>query len=155
MEQSLVIIKPSGVQRNLIGKIIDRFQQKGLVISGLKMMKLSEELLREHYAHLVDRPFFPTLMKSMMATPVVVICLKGVDAVAVVRSMVGVTNARNAAPGTIRGDYGMSSQENIVHASDSPENGIIETNRFFKPEEIFDYTPVTISSTYSPDELNS
>lgn len=154
MEQSLVIIKPSGVQRNLIGKIIDRFQQKGLNICGLKMMNLSEDLLREHYAHLVDRPFFPTLMKSMMATPVVVICLKGVDAVAVVRSMVGVTNARNAAPGTIRGDYGMSSQENIVHASDSPENGIIETNRFFKPEEIFDYTPVTLSSIYSPDELN-
>ncbi len=154
MEQSLVIIKPSGVQRGLIGKIIDRFQQKGLIICGLKMMNLSEELLREHYAHLVEKPFFPTLLKSMMATPVVVICLKGVDAVAVVRGMVGTTNARNAAPGTIRGDYGMSSQENIVHASDSPENGVIETKRFFKPEEIFDYTPVCINFIYAPDELN-
>lgn len=154
MEQSLVIIKPSGVQRNLIGKIIDRFQQKGLIISGLKMMNLSEELLREHYAHLVEKPFFPTLLKSMMATPVVVICLKGKDAISVVRSMVGVTNARNAAPGTIRGDYGMSSQENIVHASDSVENGIIETNRFFRKEEIFEYNPVALSYIYAPDELN-
>ena len=154
MEQSLVIIKPSGVQRNLIGKIIDRFQQKGLIICGLKMMNLSEELLREHYAHLVEKPFFPTLLKSMMATPVVVICLKGKDAISVVRSMVGVTNARNAAPGTIRGDYGMSSQENIVHASDSVENGIIETNRFFRKEEIFDYNPVALSYIYAPDELN-
>lgn len=154
MEQSLVIIKPSGVQRNLIGKIIDRFQQKGLIICGLKMMNLSEELLREHYAHLVEKPFFPTLLKSMMATPVVVICLKGVDAISVIRNMVGATNARNAAPGTIRGDYGMSSQENIVHASDSVENGVIETNRFFKPEELFTYSPVTLNYIYAPDELN-
>lgn len=154
MEQSLIIIKPSGVQRCLIGKIIDRFQQKGLIICGLKMMQLTENLLREHYAHLVDKPFFPTLLKSMMATPVVVMCIKGRDAITVVRGMVGATNARNAAPGTIRGDYGMSSQENIVHASDSPENGIIETNRFFKPEEIFDFVPVTLSYIYAPDELN-
>ena len=154
MEQSLIIIKPSGVQRNLIGKIIDRFQQKGLIISGLKMMNLSEELLREHYAHLVEKPFFPLILQSMMATPVVVMCLKGVDAVNVIRSMVGSTNGRNAAPGTIRGDFSMSSQENIVHASDSKENGIIETNRFFKPEELFDYSPVTLNYIYAPDELN-
>ena len=152
MQQSLIIIKPSGVERGLIGKIIDRFQQKGLIIAGLKMMKLNEELLREHYAHLTDKPFFPSLLNSMMASPVIVMCLKGRDAIAVIRGMVGATNARNAAPGTIRGDFGMSSQENIIHASDSEENGIIETNRFFKPEEIFYYTPFALKYIYAPGE---
>lgn len=152
MEQTLVIIKPSGVERALIGEIISRFQHKGLIIAGLKMMQLDEAILREHYAHLVDRPFFPLILKSMMASPVVVMCLRGKDAVAVVRGMTGVTNARNAAPGTIRGDYGMSSQENIVHASDSVENGLIETRRFFADNEIFDYVPATLSFIYSPDE---
>lgn len=155
MEQTLVIIKPSGVQRNLIGPIIERFQRKGLMIAGLKMMQLDEKILREHYSHLVERPFFPSILRSMMACPVIVMCLKGVDAVAVVRAMTGVTNSRNAAPGTIRGDFGMSGQENIIHASDSPENGVIETNRFFKADEIFDYTPVAMNFTYSADELNN
>ncbi|MGM9843132.1 MAG: nucleoside-diphosphate kinase [Muribaculaceae bacterium] len=152
MQQSLIIIKPSGVERGLIGKIIDRFQQKGLIIAGLKMMRLDEGLLREHYAHLVDKPFFPSLLRSMMASPVIVMCLKGKDVIAVIRGMVGATNSRNASPGTIRGDYGMSSQENIIHASDSEENGIIETNRFFRPEEIYDYIPGNIGYIYSPDE---
>ena len=153
METTLVIIKPSGIQRGLAGRIISRFEQKGLVIAGMKMMRLSEQLLREHYAHLVDRPFFPSLLRSMMATPVVVLAIKGVDAVSVVRAMTGVTNARNAAPGTIRGDFGMSGQENIVLASDLPENAVIEVARFFKPEELFDYMPVTAPAIYNPDEL--
>lgn len=153
METTLVIIKPSGIQRGLAGRIISRFEQKGLFIAGMKMMRLSEQLLREHYAHLVDRPFFPSLLRSMMATPVVVLAIKGVDAVSVVRAMTGVTNARNAAPGTIRGDFGMSGQENIVHASDLPENAVIEVARFFKPEELFDYMPVTAPAIYNPDEL--
>lgn len=153
METTLVIIKPSGIQRGLAGRIISRFEQKGLVIAGMKMMRLSEQLLHEHYAHLVDRPFFPSLLRSMMATPVVVLAIKGVDAVSVVRAMTGVTNARNAAPGTIRGDFGMSGQENIVHASDLPENAVIEVARFFKPEELFDYMPVTAPAIYNPDEL--
>ncbi len=88
----------------------------------------------------------------MMATPVIVMVLRGKDVVSVVRSMVGATNCRNAAPGTIRGDFGMSGQENIVHASDSNENAAIEVARFFRPEEIFDYTPVTLPSLYAPDE---
>ena len=152
MEQSLIIIKPSGVERGLIGQIITRFQQKGLIIAGLKMMQLDEAILREHYSHLVDKAFFPSLLSSMMATPVVVMCVRGKDAIAVIRSMVGSTNCRNAAPGTIRGDFGMSSQENIVHASDSPENGLIETARFFKPDEIFDYIPYNLRFIYAPDE---
>lgn len=154
MEKSLVIIKPSGVQRCLIGPVIERFQQKGLRIAGLKMMQLDEQILREHYAHLADRPFFPLILDSMMASPVVVMCLEGLDAVAVIRAMTGSTNSRNAAPGTIRGDYGMSGQENIIHASDSPENGLIEVARFFRPEEIFSYQPVALSYTYAPDELD-
>ena len=153
MERTLIILKPSAVQRALVGKVIDRFQQKGLTIAGIKMMKLDEKILREHYAHLVDRPFFPSLVESMTATPVIVMCLEGRDVVEVVRAMTGATNSRKAAPGTIRGDFGMSGQENIVHASDSPENAIIEINRFFRPEEIFDYTLPTMGSLYAPDEL--
>ena len=154
METTLVIIKPSGIQRGLCGAVISRFEQKGLVIAGMKMMQLDEKILSEHYAHLVGRPFFPSLVASMTATPVVVLAVRGVDAVAVVRAMTGVTNSRNAAPGTIRGDFGMSGQMNIVHASDSPENAAIEVARFFRPGEVFDYLPVTVKAIYADDELN-
>lgn len=152
MEQTFIILKPSTISRGLVGDVLTRFQRKGLIITGLKMMQLNENILREHYAHLVDRPFFPDLVRSMMATPVIVMVLKGKDAVTVVRSIVGATNCRAAAPGTIRGDFGMSGQENIVHASDSPENALIEINRFFKPEEIYDYNIITFTSLYAPDE---
>lgn len=153
MEQTFIILKPSTIQRGLVGDVLTRFQRKGLRIDGIKMMQLDEEILCSHYAHLVDRPFFPLLVKSMMATPVIVAILAGKDAVAVVRAMVGVTNCRNAAPGTIRGDFGMSGQENIIHASDSVENARIEIDRFFRPEEIFGYTLLTQPATYAPDEL--
>ncbi len=152
MEQTLVIIKPSAVQRGLIGQVITRFQQKGLLIAGMKMMQLDEPILREHYAHLVDRPFFPWILNAMMACPVIVMAIEGKDAVNVVRTMTGATNGRNAAPGTIRGDFSMSSQENIVHASDSLESARIELARFFKSDEIFNYTLQTIDFTYAPDE---
>lgn len=153
MEKTLIILKPSTIQRGLIGKVIDRFQQKGLTVNGIKMMQLDEKILREHYAHLVDRPFFPSLLRSMMATPVIVMCLSGGDVVETVRMMTGATNCRKAAPGTIRGDFGMSGQENIIHASDTPENAVIEINRFFSPSEIFEYSPITTPAIYSPDEL--
>ena len=149
MQTTLVIIKPSGIQRGISGEVISRFEKKGLIIAGIKMMELSEPLLREHYAHLVNRPFFPSLLRSMMATPVIVMAIKGVDAVEVVRGMTG------ALPGTIRGDYAMSGQENIVHASDSPENASIEIARFFKAGEVFDYTPTILSSIYCADDLNA
>lgn len=155
METTLVIIKPSGVQRAICGRILSRFEQKGLLIAGMKMMQLDEKILREHYAHLVDRPFFPSLVHSMTVTPVVVVAIRGVDAVNVVRTMTGATNARKAAPGTIRGDLAMSGQENIVHASDSPENAAIEISRFFSPGEIFDYTPTTFSTIYASDDLKA
>lgn len=155
MEQTLAIIKPSAVERCLIGDIVKRIQNKGLIIAGMKMMQLDEKILREHYAHLVDKPFFPSIVASMTATPVIVMCLKGVEAVAVFRAMTGVTNGRKAEPGTLRGDFCMSGQANIVHASDSVENGVIEVNRFFKPEEIFDYTPTYINFLYGSDELKA
>lgn len=153
MEQTFIILKPSAISRNLAGDVLSRFEHKGLRIAGIKMMQLDEAILRKHYAHLVDRPFFPLILDSMMATPVIVAVLAGKDAVEVVRTMTGATNGRKAAPGTIRGDYSMSGQENIVHASDSPEHAVEEIARFFKPEEIFDYTPITLSALYAPDEL--
>lgn len=136
----------------MAGEIITRFERKGLIIAGMKMIQLDDDILAVHYSHLVDRPFFPRLKASMKATPVVVMCVRGVDAVRVVRAMTGVTNGRNADPGTIRGDYSMSGQENIVHASDSVENGKIELARFFSPEEIFDYTPAGVGYIYASDE---
>lgn len=153
MEQTLVILKPAAIERNLIGEVIGRIEKKGFIISGIKMMQLDEKILRDHYAHLVDKPFFPSIVESMTMTPVIAMALKGVEAVRVFREMTGVTNGRKAAPGTLRGDYCMSGQMNIVHASDSPENAAIELARFFKPEEIFDYTPLSFKAMYGDDEL--
>nr|QJR98294.1 nucleoside-diphosphate kinase [uncultured Muribaculaceae bacterium] len=134
--------------------MVSRIEKRGIIITAMKMMQLDETILREHYAHLVDRPFFPGLCKSMMATPVVCMVLKGVDVVSVFRTMVGATNGRKAEPGTLRGDFCMSGQANIIHASDSPENALIEINRFFKPGEVCDYTPANISFLYADDEVN-
>lgn len=152
MEQTLVILKPAAVHRHIMGEVISRFEKKGLYITGMKMMQLGETILREHYAHLVDRPFFPWILESMMAAPVVVMCVEGKDAVEVVRLMVGATNGRKALPGTIRGDFSMSGQENVVHASSSAEDAEVEIKRFFTPDEVFDWTPQNIRSIYSPDE---
>ncbi len=153
MEKTLVILKPSAMGRGIAGEVITRFTNKGLVIAGIKMIQLTDEILDEHYAHLVERPFFNRIKTSMKALPVIVMCLAGKEAVQVVRTMTGVTNGRNAAPGTIRGDFSVSGQENIIHTSDSVENAKIELDRFFKPEEIFDYTPATINLLYASDEL--
>ena len=117
------------------------------------MMQLDDAILAEHYAHLVERPFFPGLKQSMMATPVVALALEGVDAIDVVRQMAGPTNGRKALPGSIRGDYSMSGQQNIVHASDSPEAAAAELKRFFKDGEIFDYKLPTLGALYASDEI--
>lgn len=153
MEKTLVIFKPSAMERGYVGQILARFQQKGLIISGLKMMQLDEAILREHYSHLVDKAFFPFLLKAMMASPVIVMCLSGKDVINVVRLMTGATNGREALPGTIRGDFSMSNQENIIHASSSPEDAEAEIKRFFKSEEIFDWMPKSLEFTYSPLEV--
>lgn len=151
MEKTLILLKPCTVQRRLSGEIINRFERKGLRIVGMKMMQLDDNILAEHYAHLVDKPFFPYLTAAMKAAPVVAMCVEGIDAVAVVRALTGATNGRKALPGTIRGDYSMSGQENVVHASDSPENAEIEIKRFFRPEEIFEYPDPLRPFLYSPD----
>ena len=120
MEKTLVILKPCTLQRALVGEITSRFERKGLRLAGMKMVQLTDEVLSEHYAHLSSKPFFQRVKDSMMACPAIVCCFEGVDAIQVVRTLTGPTNGRLAAPGTIRGDYSMSFQENIVHASDSP-----------------------------------
>jgi nucleoside-diphosphate kinase len=153
VEKTLIILKPSAIQRNLIGTVISRFEQKGLQLVGIKMMQLTDEILTEHYAHLADRPFFPRLKKTMMITPVIVCCFEGVECVQIVRNMTGSTNGRNAQPGTIRGDFSVSGQENIIHASDTVENALMELNRFFKPEEIFNYERPNLHFLYAADEV--
>ena len=132
-EKTLVLLKPCTIKRNLIGEIISIFEKKGLRVVGLKMMQLTDEVLSEHYAHLAEKPFFQRVKDSMMVTPVVALCLEGVSAVEVVRVITGPTNGRTSCvPGTIRGMYRMSYQENIVHASDSLANAAIDLTRFFK-----------------------
>lgn len=153
LERTLVLLKPSTVERALIGEIISRFEKKGLRIAGMKMLQLDDDILDAHYAHLKGKPFFALLKASMMKTPVVAMCLEGVDAIAVVRYITGYTNGRKADPGTIRGDYCMSNQQNIVHASDSPEAAEAELSRFFKPEEIFDLGDMNLSRLYAVDEV--
>jgi len=152
-EKTLVIIKPSSIQREIAGEVISRFEKKGLRLAGIKMMQLTNEILDVHYAHLADKPFFNRIKTAMMQCPVIVMALEGLEAVAVVRAIMGVTNGRNAAAGTIRGDYSISFQENIVHASDSVENAKVELERFFKPEEIFDYQKINLNFIYASDEL--
>ncbi len=153
MEKTLVIIKPCGIRRGLIGEVLLRFERRGLQVSGMKMVQLTEDVLREHYSHLVQRPYYQRIVDSMMFTPVIVCCLSGIEAVHIAHVMAGSTNGREAAPGTIRGDYSVSIQENIVHTSDSIENAKIEIKRFFKPEEIFEFEKFAKSVFYSVDEL--
>ena len=153
MERTLVILKPCTIQRGLIGEIISRFEKKGLRLVGAKMIWLTDEILKEHYAHLLDKPFFGRIKDAMEVCPVIVCCWEGVDAVQVVRTISGPTNGRIAQPGTIRGDYSMSIQENMVHASDSIETAKIELNRFFDSSEIFDYKRLCFSSLYAIDEV--
>ena len=148
-EKSLIIIKPDAIQRNLVGTIISRFEQKGLKIVGMKMMHLTDVLLNEHYSHIADKPFFPRIQKFMKSAPVIVVALSGVGAVAAIRTIVGPTKAFEAAAGTIRGDLAMSMQSNVVHASDSVENGEIEVARFFKSDEILDYKKLGEEVVYS------
>ncbi|PIS05387.1 MAG: nucleoside-diphosphate kinase [Candidatus Buchananbacteria bacterium CG10_big_fil_rev_8_21_14_0_10_42_9] len=142
MEQSLIIFKPDALQRNLVGEIIRRFEQKGLKIIGLKMLSLDDTVLDEHYAHHKDKPFFADLKNFMKSYPVIVMALQGPDIVDAIRLIVGSTNAKEADAGTIRGDFGMSNL-NLVHASDSAKTGKAEIKRFFKSDELFEYDKIT------------
>jgi nucleoside-diphosphate kinase len=153
VEKTLIIIKPGAIQRELVGKIISRFERKGLQLCAIKMIQLDDQILNEHYSHLSNKSFFQRIKNGMMITPVIVACLKGIDAVHIVHTMAGSTNGREATQGTIRGDFSVSIQENIIHTSDSIENANAELNRFFKPEEIFDYKRNNLSFLYTDDEL--
>ena len=153
MERTLVIIKPCAVQRGLIGEVLSRFERRGLKLAAMKMTRLDADICRRHYAHLVDKPFYPIIEESMTAAPVVLCCMEGIDAVEVVRTMAGATNGRKALPGTIRGDYCVSHQENIIHASDSLESAAQELERFFKPEDYCSYDTPLLDYLYAKDEL--
>ncbi len=153
MEQTFIILKPSAISRNLIGEVIQRFEKKGMQLCAIKMIQLTDSILDEHYAHLARRPYFQRIKNSMMKTPVVVSVWKGVGVVDVARQMAGSTNGRDAAPGTIRGDYSMSIQENIVHTSDSVENAKIEIARFFDACEVFDFNQLSNSVLYAENEI--
>jgi len=151
-ERTLVLIKPDAIQRSLIGHIMSRFEQKGLKLVGIKMMSLDEVVLREHYAHLVDKPFFGDLSSFMQSSPVVAMCWEGLEVVEAVRKITGITKARSAEAGSIRGDFAMSVSCNVIHASDSVENAEKEVKRFFKPDEIFEYAKSEYEHVYATDE---
>jgi nucleoside-diphosphate kinase len=137
MQKTLIIFKPDCMDQRHVGNVIDRFEQAGFTIIACKLTRLAPALLREHYAHVADRPFYPSLEKFMSSRPVIVMGLEGGDIVQRVRDLLGPTDSRKAAKGTIRGDFGTDMTVNVVHASDSEANGAIELARFFRPEELF------------------
>ena len=141
LDRTLIILKPDAVQRNLSGEIISRFERKGLQIVGMKMMKISAQLAETHYESHRGKPFYPGLVKFMTSSPVIVLALAGKDAIAIARNMMGATFGSKAAPGTIRGDLGVSNSFNLIHGSDSPEAATRELSLFFKPEELLDWSP--------------
>lgn len=151
-EKTLVLIKPDGIQRGLIGEVFRRFERKGLKVVGIKMISLDEAVLREHYAHISEKPFFPGVSRFMRSSPVVAICLEGLEVVSAVRKIVGITKAREAEAGSIRGDFAMSVACNVVHASDSVETAMKEVPRFFKMDELFSYGKSEFEHVYMEDE---
>lgn len=153
MQKTVVLIKPDALQRNLVGEIIHRFERKGLKLVGLKMLRLDEELIGEWYIHHKDKSFFGSIKKFMMWTPIIAMVWEGIEAIATVRNMVGVTKGREAAVGSIRGDFGMSGSQNLIHASDSTEAVAKEINLIFSKEEIFDYESGMDCLVYSQEDL--
>jgi len=153
VERTLVLFKPDTVQRGLVGQILSRFESKGLQLVGLKLRVFSRQHLEQHYEVHKERPFFANLVDFMSSGPVVAICLQGKDAISVVRTLVGKTNSREAAPGTIRGDFGMSFSNNLVHASDGPETAESELALWFPDgEELADWKPADLEWTYNVAE---
>lgn len=136
MERTLIIVKPDGVQRGLVGQIITRFEARGFKLAGLKLMRISRELAERHYAEHQGKPFYESLVSFITSSPVVVGVVEGPNVIALVRAMMGATNPANAAPGTIRADFATSLSYNIIHGSDGPEAAQREVNLFFSPEEL-------------------
>jgi nucleoside-diphosphate kinase len=140
MEQTLVILKPDAIQRRYIGEILSRFENKGLKLVALKMIQMDDTTLMTHYADHVDKSFYPSLCEFMKSAPVVVMVLEGLSAISVVRQMMGQTDSKEASPGTVRGDLGLSKGYNLIHGSDSEESATKELSLYFTPQEIQNYT---------------
>ena len=140
MEKTLVLVKPDGVQRGLVGKIISRLENKGFRLAALKLMNVSRKLAEEHYGEHVDKPFFGDLVRFITSSPIVAMAIEGENAVQVVRTTMGLTNPQEAAPGTIRGDFGLTIGMNLIHGSDSGESAVRELDLFFGPSEILEYS---------------
>ncbi|MBI3331629.1 nucleoside-diphosphate kinase [Candidatus Peregrinibacteria bacterium] len=138
-QQTLILLKPDAVQKRFCGKVISRFEDAGFTIRGCKMIRLSKEVLKDHYAHIADKPFYPEVEEFMGSVPIIALVLEGKDVVAKVRDMLGVTDSRKAAPGTLRAEFGVDQMVNVAHASDSPETAEKEVKRFFKENELFSY----------------
>ena len=152
MERTVVLVKPDGVQRGLIGQIISRFERKGLKLAGLKMVRLDDDTLDAWYSHHVGKPFFADLKNFMKSSPIVAMLWEGVEAVDAVRKICGVTKARAAEAGSIRGDFGMSQSNNLIHASDSIDNAKKEEGLIFNQEEVLDYDKSEYLYVYSVEE---
>lgn len=155
MERTLIIAKPDAVQRGVVGEIIKRLETKGLKLMGLKMMQLDSAMLKAHYSHIADKPFYSDVETFMKSSPVVVMAWEGYKCVDAIRIIMGPTNAREAAAGTIRGDLAMGYGHNLVHGSDSKENGEMEVSRFFEDEELFEYEKTEYLHVYEEEERNS
>ena len=142
MQQTLILLKPDCVQRRLIGVVTQRFEQKGLRLAGLKLVKASRDLAEKHYAVHKGKPFYESLLQFLTAGPTVAMVWEGREAVAIARTLIGPTDGAKAPPATIRGDFGISVQNNLVHGSDSPENAAAEVALWFRPEELVSFQPV-------------
>lgn len=153
MEKTLILIKPDAFQRGLVGTIITRLERKGLKIAASKMMVLTDEILDVHYSHLKELPFFPGIKAFMSSGPVMAMAIEGCDAVSTVRKICGTTKGREADPGTIRGDYAMSVQCNLIHASEDLENAEKELANFFTESDYFDYELNNLNAVYARDEI--
>ncbi len=152
MERSLVLLKPDCVQRRLMGKIITRFEDKAIEIVAMKLMQVTPDLAKQHYAEHVEKPFYPGLEEFITGAPVVAIVAQGLDVIRVIREMLGATNGLNAAPGTIRGDFSSSRQMNLVHASDGPEAAAREIGLYFSDSEICAFDSCMVSWCRADDE---
>ncbi|MBM4762124.1 nucleoside-diphosphate kinase [Bacillus sp. B15-48] len=139
MEKTFLMVKPDGVQRNVIGEIVSRFEKKGFQLVGAKLMSIPTELAEQHYGEHKERPFFGELVEFITSSPVFAMVWQGENVIATARQMMGATNPKEAAPGTIRGDLGLTVGKNIIHGSDSPESAVREIGLFFKEEELVDY----------------
>lgn len=137
-QQTLIILKPDAVQKKIVGKVLTRFEEAGFSIRACKMINLTPEVLRDHYAHIADKPFYPEVETFMGSHPVIVLVLEGDDVIAKVRDMLGVTDSRKAAPGTLRAEFGVDQMVNVAHASDGDEAARAEVKRFFRDVEIFE-----------------